>query len=150
MANYTLSKDLMTSTSRLLERVLVRFQELDNGSTSFKLTVIVVLLSLPLVFVANRIRDKQQKTTLSRSVPTANRSSDMLSSTAAPPAGSVTVSKILIHPIKVSVITSISSLQKYLNGRRVIINFSSIRVAEAYLCKVLTTLQRALRCVRPY
>jgi len=146
MTNYTLSKDLMTSTLRLLERVLVQFQALDNGSTSFKLTTIIAS-SLPLVFVVHRIRDKQRKATLSRSVPTANRSSDMLSSTAAPPAGSVTVSKILIHPIKVSVITS---LRKYLNGRRVIINFSSIRVAEAYLCKVLTTLQRASRCVRRY
>ena len=101
MTNYILSKNLMTLTSRLLERVFVQFQEFDNGSTSFKLTAIIVL-SLPLVFVAHRIRDKQQRATPSRSVPTANRSSDMLSSTAAPPAGSVTVSKILIHPIKVS------------------------------------------------
>lgn len=112
----------MTSTSRLLERILVQFQELDNGSTSFKLTAILVLF-LPLVFVVHRIRNKDQKATLSRFVvPTVNRPSGMLSSTtakAAPPTGSVTVSKILIHPIKVSVITSISSLEKHLNGRRV-------------------------------
>jgi hypothetical protein len=110
----------MTSTSRLLERILVQFQELDDGSTSFILTAIIVL-SLTLVFVAHRIRDKPRKATLSSSVPTANRSSGMLSSKtakAAPPTGSVTVSKILIHPIKVSLIISIFSLKEYLNGRR--------------------------------
>jgi hypothetical protein len=58
----------MTPTSRLLERILVQFQELDNGSTSFKLTAIIVL-SLPLVFVAHRIRNKQQKATLSIPFP---------------------------------------------------------------------------------
>ena len=97
----------MTSTSRLLERILVQFQELDNGSTSLKLTAIIVLF-LPLVFVVHRIPNKDQKATLSRFVvPTVNQPSGMLSSTTAkavPPTGSVTVSKILIHPIKVSVI----------------------------------------------
>lgn len=98
----------------------MQVQQLDNGSISLKLTAITVVLSLPLVFVAHRIRNKQKKATLSRSVPTANQSSDMLSPATvqtAPPTGSVTVSKILIHPIKVSVIASIISLQKYLNGR---------------------------------
>jgi len=100
----------MTLTSRILERIPIQFQELDNGSTSFKLTAFA--LSLFLIFVAHRIRDKQEKVTISEFVPTANRSSDMLSTItkAVPPAGSVTVSKILIHPIKVSVIASISSL----------------------------------------
>ncbi|KIM47725.1 hypothetical protein M413DRAFT_439401 [Hebeloma cylindrosporum] len=94
---YTLAEDLMTWTSRL-ERLLMQFQESGN---TFLLTTIV--LSLSLGFVAHRIRNNQQKPTLSTSVPTSNHSSEMLSSTtakAAPPTGSVIVSKILIHPIK--------------------------------------------------
>ena len=137
--------------SRLLERIPIQFQELDNGSTPFKLTAAFVL-SLFLIFVAHRIRDKQQKATASEFVPTANRSSDMLSSTttkAVPPAGSVTVSKILIHPIKVSVIASISRC-KTTQMASVVIKLFLIRAAEPYLCKVLTTLQRVLRCVQRY
>lgn len=106
--------DRMTSTSR---EIHIYFHELD--ASSFKWTALVLFLSL--AFVSYRVRSKEQKVTPSRSFPTvsANRASNMPSPTtvkAVPSIGKVTVSKILIHPIKVRGDHIAFLLEKYLNG----------------------------------